>query len=436
MNPLTVSDVTTLLAQPESETLDFKREQYALSGGSPQAKAALVKDILAFANTSRLDDATILVGVEEVSPGNVNIVGVTDHLKDANLQQLVNSKTNRAVRFRYEMIHFRGVELGALRIDREQPRPVYLRSDFPTLKANIVYMRHGSSTTEATPDEILQMRRLPIATLSSSNNQHPNLRQLAERWLAVFDNHDIHRSQIALILKRPDLVPAHFQSGENILQVLSDDLIEETCRLFNIRRAWLDGESDTPFDHTYIGGDMTQVVEAMVEMRRRGISCSVVCIKTRKGELCQHADQAVGALIETELMELNDRSIGCYLPFPTGPGFCWSNIKHRWYMKQLLLAARWLELHFFGWTLSTADMTHLGEGETFPAHVRRRDQESWYPDDYVYGPEESVAAKEIEDYQALMAYCQKSGFIALLRAARAKVSGLSGTDPEKHLLPR
>jgi hypothetical protein len=38
-----------------------------------------------------------------------------------------------------------------------QNRPVYLKSDFAYLKANTVYIRRGSSTDEAAPDEVIRM---------------------------------------------------------------------------------------------------------------------------------------------------------------------------------------------------------------------------------------------------------------------------------------
>jgi hypothetical protein len=104
-------------------------------------------------------------------------------------------------------------------------------------------------------------------------------------------------------------------------------------------------------------------------------------------------------------------------------------------MKQLCMAARWLELFFVGWTLSTADMTRMGHGEDFPMIVERRERGRWHPDDYAYGPEESVVAKEVADYRAVTSHCEKIGFVEKMREARARIPGLQGVDPEKHLLP-
>jgi len=146
----------SLLFQHESETLDFKSAQYPFSKDSE--KAELLKDILAFANSWRQSDAHILIGVREV-PGARGVVCGIDadyQFRDSNLQQFVSAKTNRPVSFSYQPFPFDGVETGVLTIPL-QPRPTYLLSPYGGLKANVVYIRRGSSTAEASPDEIARM---------------------------------------------------------------------------------------------------------------------------------------------------------------------------------------------------------------------------------------------------------------------------------------
>ena len=96
----------SLLHQEEGPALDFKQDQYPIGKGSApeiraNLKSELVKDILAMVNASREVTAYILIGVEEIKGGRSRIVGVQDHLDDANLHQLINSKTQRPVEFSY-----------------------------------------------------------------------------------------------------------------------------------------------------------------------------------------------------------------------------------------------------------------------------------------------------------------------------------------------
>jgi hypothetical protein len=88
-----------LLYQDESETLDFKEDQYAFDGATDIQKCELLKDILAFANSWRREDAYILIGVREVRGGRSVVCGASSHLLNRNLQQFVNSKINRPVTF-------------------------------------------------------------------------------------------------------------------------------------------------------------------------------------------------------------------------------------------------------------------------------------------------------------------------------------------------
>lgn len=148
--------ISALLFEAEGAELDFKREQYPFSGADDRVKSELLKDILAFANAWRRTDAYILIGVQEVKEAESVVVGITDHIDDARLQQFVNSKTNRPVEFSYTPTPFRGKQIGVIHIP-VQDRPTFLTKDYGALRRNTVYLRRGSSTDEARPDEIARM---------------------------------------------------------------------------------------------------------------------------------------------------------------------------------------------------------------------------------------------------------------------------------------
>jgi hypothetical protein len=158
---MTHPDIASLLHEPESSSLDFKRDQYRFEGASDDEKSELLKDILAFANSWRRGEAYILVGIAEVRGGRSQVVGVARHLDDAKLQQFVNSKTQRPIRFNYYAAMVDGAEVGVISVP-VQERPFFLRKDYGRLKRNVVYLRHGSATAEADPDEIVRMAKSRI----------------------------------------------------------------------------------------------------------------------------------------------------------------------------------------------------------------------------------------------------------------------------------
>ena len=146
----------SLLHQVEGPALDFKQERYPFENASVGQKAELLKDILAMANSWRLTTAYILIGVREVKGGRSEIVGIEDHLDDADLHQFVNGKTQRPVEFSYIPYHTQGLEIGVIEIPIQE-RPLFLTNRFANLRHNQVFVRDGSSTRIATPDEIARM---------------------------------------------------------------------------------------------------------------------------------------------------------------------------------------------------------------------------------------------------------------------------------------
>ncbi len=97
-----------LLREGESSSLDYKRDRYPFAGVTDDEKGELLKDILAFANGWRHAEVYILIGVEEVAGGRSTVVGVSHHIPENDLQQFVNSKTNRPVTFSYRSLPIRG----------------------------------------------------------------------------------------------------------------------------------------------------------------------------------------------------------------------------------------------------------------------------------------------------------------------------------------
>ena len=167
---LTKLEIQELLESREGRSLDFKEGQYAFSGADDITKSELLKDILAFANTARMHDAHILIGVREVKDGTSAAVGVSEHLDDASLQQFINSKTNRKIIFAYEPTPYEGVSLGIICIDKNQARPLWATKRYGRVEADQVYIRSGSSTAVASPDDIVEMaanstNRAPLISL-------------------------------------------------------------------------------------------------------------------------------------------------------------------------------------------------------------------------------------------------------------------------------
>lgn len=156
-----------LLNEDESATLDFKQAQYAFENSSDEQKSELLKDILAFAYAWRRTNAYVLIGVQEVQGGKSKVVGVTDHLPHASLQEFVNKKTNRPITFSYQTMSIDAEQIGIIKIPLQR-RPFYALKNFGKVKEQAVYIRRGSSTDIAKPVRL----RGSAQTMTRSSSHH------------------------------------------------------------------------------------------------------------------------------------------------------------------------------------------------------------------------------------------------------------------------
>jgi hypothetical protein len=148
-------DFESFLFRGECDSLDFKRDQYPFPKNDKDTKSELLKDILAMANAWRNETAYILIGVQN-NGFPKTVVGCEDHFDDAILQQFVTEKTNRPVRFSYYESTIQSRPVGVIEIPIQE-RPVFLHRRYGVVEANTVYVRRGSATAIASPDEIAAM---------------------------------------------------------------------------------------------------------------------------------------------------------------------------------------------------------------------------------------------------------------------------------------
>ena len=155
--------VNALCFQGESNCVDYKRAQYAFQGSEDAQKAELLKDILCFANAFRKSPAYILIGVDEDKSGLGVIHGIDDKdvINDAQLQQFINSKTNNRIPFSAYSIRLQsGKILQVIEIDAcVRGRPFYLKKDYSRLHHKDVWVRAGTSSHIASPEEIAAFGR-------------------------------------------------------------------------------------------------------------------------------------------------------------------------------------------------------------------------------------------------------------------------------------
>ena len=175
----------------EGPDIDFKQALYRFIGGSEEDKAEMLKDILAMANAWRGDTGYILLGLKERRPHPAEVVGITDSIDDAKMQQFVHGKVKPKLTFKYEEHLYDGKTVGVISIPK-QKRAFYLAHAYGKLKSNVVYVRRGSTTDEAEPPEVAAMAladagrgqmSLDLSVLTPDNEALPE--SVALKYLAI-----------------------------------------------------------------------------------------------------------------------------------------------------------------------------------------------------------------------------------------------------------
>src|SRR5450631_133434 len=155
---MTADEFRTLCSRREGTSLDFKERFYQ---NSDAGSAELAKDVMSIANGLGLQACGhILFGVREESDGTGTIIGceLETWVADANLQQKVRAHLNRVPKFGLCILTIGDFRVAAIEI-RPGGRPFFALRDKGNLRRHHAFVRVGSSTDIASPDEILEWAR-------------------------------------------------------------------------------------------------------------------------------------------------------------------------------------------------------------------------------------------------------------------------------------
>lgn len=181
---LTAITIQELVNQPESSTLDFKRELYDFTGNADRANASLVKDVCAMANTIRSQTSYILFGVDAPIGSPASVVGMSSTIDDGIIQDKVKHKITPRPEFKYYTVLLGTSLIGVMEFPvRRYDSPLTPAVNIGNLKAGTTYFRQGSTNTEATGAETIRiyewLKSLPAP--HTLHDKHEELTQLLQQ---------------------------------------------------------------------------------------------------------------------------------------------------------------------------------------------------------------------------------------------------------------
>lgn len=175
---MTHQEFEEILLKPESNVLDFKREQYDILNKSNEVNTVkFIKDIISFCNTIRTESAFIILGVGENGNGEKELIGINKHIDDSVFQEKIKDKVTPIPYFNYSTINLRNKIFGIIEIPvKKYEEPIFPTVKMKGLEPGKVYCRRSSSNSEATGREIIQINKW-LESITAQNSDEININE-------------------------------------------------------------------------------------------------------------------------------------------------------------------------------------------------------------------------------------------------------------------
>lgn len=190
---MTDTEFLELVSNPESSTLDFKKEFYDFSNDADGFKTGkFLKDVISFCNTIREQTSYIIFGIKEKEDGSKEKIGIPNVIDDAILQDKLKDKIFPRARFSFYTHNYQSKLFGIIEfpvVKYEMPLTATLKSK--GLETGKVYYRQGSMNCEALALDVIRinewMKSLPsfIETKSLTATMSSFLKRIMEREIQI-----------------------------------------------------------------------------------------------------------------------------------------------------------------------------------------------------------------------------------------------------------
>ena len=228
---------------------------------------------------------------------------------------------------------------------------------------------------------------------------------VAYRVIALFEAHEVKRTQIYRILGETfqEITPS--LDAEKLQTMLNEALIRKICEFFGVQRAWLEGEDVEIYETLDHYKDFSAFVELVGSLKEHHPDeyCLLTMLKSSGKATDLYADRPEIALYFSEpIAQLDDKTIYRHLPI-FGP-FPWDHAPARFHIcafARVVDNTRGFLLK--GYSVSRKYVEKLSEGKAIPHH-KMKIKWRWRPDDYAYPEGQYNGRVKSRDWQDLLAY--------------------------------
>lgn len=240
-------------------------------------------------------------------------------------------------------------------------------------------------------------------------------RNLAGRFLHVFDAHNVHHSQIPRLI--PGIAYGDLGSEERLINALTPAVVDTTAQLFGVRKQWLEGLGDLmlhPFWHRgNLKGVLARLTSVVPSTLNVGGGLGRFPLRVLTTSMALDQDSSVRQWLLPVIVEPVSDSEDCpaYRCQVSGDYYDWADPQSRLELKTLawLLSER-LRITVPLFEVSHDEFESIRGGFAVPSIVLRQSLTTEPSlEDFVQTPEENKVAKEADELPAVLSYLDAEG---------------------------
>jgi hypothetical protein len=253
---------------------------------------------------------------------------------------------------------------------------------------------------------------------------------VAYRIIALFEAHDVKRTQIYRLLgdRFPEIKPS--LDAEHLQTLLNGELFDSVCEIFGVRKAWVEGEAGRIYDPLYHYKDLSAFGRFAHELKERNPEklCLLTALKPSGTSESLYVDSPNVALFFSEqIVELDGKII--YRHHPIYDEFPWDHVPARYHLCAFFNIV--YEAPLFpikGYNVAQKHVDKVSAGEAIPMH-KTKVTGIWHPGDYAYPIGQFNGNVKLDDWQGLLKYFDAREERTLLKGSSAEeTTGLEGGE--------
>ena len=266
----------------------------------------------------------------------------------------------------------------------------------------------------------------------NKENNSPNsneMSELVDRFISVYTNHGLSRTQISSFINGDfNFKISDFMDNDNIIKILDDKILNWTCNTFCIERDWLDGTSEEIYQHRNYYKNVEGFIRLFVKLKNEyRDDFTIYLIKDRELDpsLFSQIENFVIIILRYPLKKINRKVIYAYVPISTQ--WKWGYWRTRYQLKSIIYICNKLYLytHMVGYDMDMETINKISCGQIFPGpEIDKLEfkQYTWYPEDYIGLPSESVKAKETTETEEVRKYILNESYLDYFEKEKEKYS--------------